>query len=287
MFCKFVALVGLLLAGCERKKVPPVRPGKPPAIASLVPAATDLILAMGAADHLIAVSNYDHDPQAAKLPRVGDYQSQDWEKLSQLRPDVIITQYGPDRTPGGFLDRIRTLGARQVNVKFDRLADVYSTLEALGSACSEPAAAKAEADRIRTRIDLVHRRVEGKPAVRAIVVTGPSGWDMAGRDTYLDDLLIQAGGENATNAVGYVTLDREALAALKPEVILQLLPDADAGTQLQARKFWDLFPNIPAVREHRIWQYTENLIMQPGSRVADVVEKFAAALHPVRPTSQP
>ena len=38
-----------------------------PRIASLVPAATDLLLAMGAGDHLVAVGNFDNAPQ--ELPR--------------------------------------------------------------------------------------------------------------------------------------------------------------------------------------------------------------------------
>src|SRR4051794_40169039 len=44
---------------------------KSPRIASLVPAASDLLIGMGAADHLVAVSNWDTKrPENEKLPRV-------------------------------------------------------------------------------------------------------------------------------------------------------------------------------------------------------------------------
>src|SRR5512133_3132877 len=85
-------LCGLVLsAGCSD------RAGKPTAtrpagvtVASTVPAATDLILGMGAGEHLVAVSKYDKDrPDVSGLPLVGDYLSTDWEMLARVRPDVL------------------------------------------------------------------------------------------------------------------------------------------------------------------------------------------------------
>src|SRR5690242_14198194 len=56
-------------------------PAVGPTLASLSPAATDLLVGMGAGDHLIAVSNFDADRDETRgLPRVGDYRTQDWEK---------------------------------------------------------------------------------------------------------------------------------------------------------------------------------------------------------------
>src|SRR5262245_48795440 len=83
--------------GCDRS--PAHAPTSAPArvtVASLVPAATDLILNMGSADQLVAVSNYDISrPGTEGLPRVGDYLNNDWEKLAEIRPHIMITQYDP------------------------------------------------------------------------------------------------------------------------------------------------------------------------------------------------
>src|ERR1043166_2750016 len=85
----FLASLLFLSLACNRP-TPTAPPASHPTIltvASLVPAATDLILGMNAADHLIAVSNWDPDrPEIAHLPRVGDYRTIDWEKLSELHP---------------------------------------------------------------------------------------------------------------------------------------------------------------------------------------------------------
>jgi ABC-type Fe3+-hydroxamate transport system substrate-binding protein len=239
---------------------------------------------MGAGDHLIAVSNYDH---ASSLPRVGDYETIDWEKLARLRPNVLITFYGSGKAPSGLLERTHALGIRVVNLNFDRLDDVYAAIGVLGEVCAEPAKAAAELKRIQDALRATHDRVANEPRVRAVISTEPSGLDFAGRANYLDDLLNEAGGENALTTPGYVTLDREAIAAMKPQVILQLLPAADDPTREKNRAFWESFRGLPAVKEHRVWQYTEPYMMTPG-HVAEVAATFAEALHPSKgPPSAP
>src|ERR1700761_5770609 len=89
-------LILLLVAGlsCHKnpQKIEANSSVKHPTAASLVPAATALIVLMGMGDHLVGVSNYDDlaDLHLAGLPRVGDYQSIDWERMGEIRPDILI-----------------------------------------------------------------------------------------------------------------------------------------------------------------------------------------------------
>jgi len=278
-----ICVVMPLVCGCDRGRTTATISGaKSPTIASLVPSATDLLIGMGAGDHLVAVSNYD---RGTNLPQVGDYQAIDWEKLSRAHPNIMVTFYGSGHAPVGMEERSRLLGIKILNLRFQKLSDVYSAIGDLGDACAEPAKADAELKRIQTGLRAVHERVEVEPRVRAVIVTEASGLDFAGRSNYLDDLLNEAGGENAVKSPGYVTLDREAIAALEPRVILQLLPAADDETAVKNKAFWNSFPEIPAVKEHRVWLFRETYMMTPGSHVAEVAAKFSAALHPPRQAS--
>ncbi|HXE55334.1 MAG TPA: ABC transporter substrate-binding protein [Tepidisphaeraceae bacterium] len=281
-------MILIVLTGCDRASKPePSQPSvaKAPTIASLVPAATDLVRGMGAGEHLVAVSNYDQD--AGGLPKVGDYQTIDWEKLAQIRPSCIVTQYGTGHNPPGFVERARELNIKQVNVRFDRLDDVFKMISVLGDACDESAAAAKESKEIRDALDEVHHRVEGLPPVRTIIVTGSSGMELAGTGTYLDDLLRQAGGDNAVTSHGYVTLDRESIMSLHPDAVLILMPGADVEAAEKARAAWNSYSDMPAVKKHHVWAFTESSVMQPGSRVAQVAQQFADVLHPhASPASQ-
>ncbi len=94
----------LLLAGCDRGS-PPAAGTQPTRItvASTVPAATDLVVGMGAADQLVAVSTYDAGrPDVGSLPKAGDYQTVDWERLADLHPSVLFTAIAPANEPAGF-----------------------------------------------------------------------------------------------------------------------------------------------------------------------------------------
>src|SRR5947209_7829870 len=117
-----LTLVIAALTSCEKKEPPGVSApdAKHPTVASLVPAATDLILAMGLGNHLLAVSNFEpsRDP-TRNLPRVGDYQTTDWERLRALHPDLMIVQIAPDRLPAGLVQRAQEMNIRLVNVKLD------------------------------------------------------------------------------------------------------------------------------------------------------------------------
>ena len=107
-------------------------------VASLVPAASDLILAMGAGEHLVAISNYDMKrPETEKLARVGDYQTIDWEKIAELRPGILIHQMETRRIPPGMTERAQGLGIRLVNVRIERLEDVFAVTGRIGEVIEE------------------------------------------------------------------------------------------------------------------------------------------------------
>src|SRR5215469_7413141 len=112
----------LMGSGCDRGSAPgAASSAKKPTIASLVPAATDLLIGMGAADHLVAVSDYDEGPEVAKLPHVGAYQTIDWEKLAAIKPNVLVSFYGEGHAPAGFVQKANGLGVERVNIQPNRL----------------------------------------------------------------------------------------------------------------------------------------------------------------------
>jgi iron complex transport system substrate-binding protein len=281
---------GIASQGCDRGGPPPAPiTAAQPTVVSLVPAATDLMIGMGAADHLVGVSNYDQNPQVSRLSRVGDYLTTDWERITELRPQLIITQYAPGRTPAGFDEHVQALGSRQINLHLERLDDIYLVLAQLGDVCNENQKAAAAADRLHRQMQSIRDRVSQLPIVPALIVVDETGQDAAGPGSYLDDLLIVAGGRNVLDSAspGWPTLDRETILRLDPPVVLQLLPGASSQVQAQAMQDWNALPDVPAVRDHRIVQLTAAEALMPGYHVGDLAEQFAAALHPEISSTQP
>ena len=281
-------------AGCDRG--PAASAGSPstntaaaagaPTVASLVPAATDLLLGMGAGDRLVAVSTYDRTrPETSALPRVGDYRTVDWEQIATLRPSLMVVQFRPDKMPAGLAERAASYGVKLVNVRIGRLDDVFTTLAQLGDAVGEPAKAAAAATALRAQLDAVRAKVAGRPPVRAYLGRGDNPLDAVGGGNFVDDLLTIAGGQNVLAGPGYddnsfPTVDREQLRALDPAVAINLLPDASPQVLDKAKQFWATVPEVSAARGGRVYYLTEPYLLWPGMGVGKVAERFAERLHP-------
>jgi len=223
------------------------------------------------------------------LPKVGDYQTVDWEALQSLRPSVIIIQMQPDRMPAGFKERADAIGATLTNVKFDRLDEVFDTIDRLGTDLDLQAQAATARQRLHTQLDAVRARAAGDKPVRTLIVTGDSTNIVAGPDTYLDDLLHWAGGVNAAADLktAWPQVDREMLMSLKPDAIIQLLPNASAQAKAQAAAKWARLPQIPAVAAGRVYTIDAWYAELPGWHVGDLATTFAECLHPSTPSSSP
>jgi iron complex transport system substrate-binding protein len=279
----------LAIAGCKQREAatsdaPATAPTSRPfvRVASLVPAATDLILSMGAGDHLVAVSNYDRNRTGAKgLPAVGDYLSTDWEQLAVLRPGVMIVAIAPDRMSAGLKQRAGELGIRLVNAKIDRLKDLFAAIDTLGQAIGEPAKAAALDKKLHAQLNAVRQSVAGQPPVKTLIVMDENATSTVGRDNFVNDLLEIAGGENALAAGqgAYPTIDREMLMSLRPDAVLQLMPEAPAQVLATARGVWKTMPQLPAVQQNRICVLSDWYVLLPGGHVGELAEAFARCLH--------
>jgi len=255
-----------------------------PTVASLSPAATDLIIGIGAGNHLVAVSDFDEDrPGADELPHIGDFDHVDWEKLAAVSPKVLVTQFG-DRMPIGLRERCSQLGISLVDVRLDVIADVYREADRLGDLLGEQDQEREAVADLKQRLAAVAKEAQNFPPVRAAVAMGEGGSvSLIGPRTFHDELLTIAGGVNVAADLGkpYVNVDREQLAALSPDVVLDLEPSPPATPQQlrAAARFWQSMPDLAAVRTGNVRTITEAYAARPGWHLADLAEIFFRDLH--------
>ena len=278
-------------AGCERDRRATSQPASAPAttrpaaitVASLVPAATDLILGMNAGDHLVAVSNWDAPrDEIRNLPRVGDYRSIDWEKLTALKPNVMIVQFRPDKMPSGLAERAAELDIQLVNVKNNQLADLYETLDLLGDALHERAKSDGARSQIKGELESIHQKVASKSPARTLLLRSATDLASVGGGNFLDELLTIAGGINVLEGGdnSYPTLDRERLLALDPDVVIYLLPGASEQVVEQAKRSLAGMTQLRAVRNQRITVLTDDYLLLPGFSVGKISRRLAEEIHP-------
>ncbi|HEY0009832.1 MAG TPA: ABC transporter substrate-binding protein, partial [Tepidisphaeraceae bacterium] len=254
-------------------------------IVSLSPAATDLVLALGLESRLAGVSTFDtHSSVKGRLPVVGDYQRIDWERLGAIKPSYLIVQGRPDRLPPGLADRCAKANIQLINIQIDRLADIQRTIDQLG----ETLHVRDDATRVNEQFTQSLRDLASDaPTTPAMIVTSDNGVSVAGQNNYLNDLLNIAGGENVIKASGYVTIDREKLLTLRPQVIVLLLPGASDAVKRQAISAFDDAGILPAVRDKRFLVIDAPDALIPGSRAPALAAAMAQALRPTPTPARP
>jgi len=97
-------------------------------------------------------------------------------------------------------------------------------------------------------------------------------------------MLVIAGGDNVFAGIDKesVQVSTETILASAPDVILELRPeDIPEGQPVRDElASWARLAAVPAVRQKRVHFIAGRDVTVPGPRVAESVERMAAALHP-------
>lgn len=243
-------------------------------VVSLIPAATELLFAIGAGPQVVGRTRYDDwPPEAASVPSVGDGLYPALEAVLARHPDLVVLYRGAGTA--GAASRLRALGIPSLAIRTDRLADVPRVARLLGTATGHAAGADSVASRFTRELDSVSVPPSGHPA------TGPSvlllAWDdpplTIGAGSFLDEVVARAGGRNVFHdlkaASGPVSL--EAIVARDPDVVLSF--GSDSAT-LAARPEWR---TVRAVRLGHFIVMHGSEFSQPSPRSPAAVARLRRA----------
>lgn len=286
-------------------------------VASLLPAATELVCALGAADRLVGVSHEcDFPPAVRGLPvltrarlhapgpsgaidralrelvaaALAVYEV-DLDALGAARPDVIVTQdlchvcAIPREAVTAALAEVGLPGTRVVSLQPLRTGEVLDGLIALGAALGLPDAGHRAAAALQARIDaLAARALElrgSAPPPRVLTLEWLDPPMVGG--LWMPELIAWAAGAPLLVRPGQhaPTLTRAALAALDPDLVL-LKP---CGFEL-ARTLSEL-PALPRLLPLEAWPRARLVAAdgnayfnRPGPRLVESLEVLLAALYP-------
>ena len=192
----------------------------PRRMVSLVPSATEALLAMALADHLVGRTDYDRMPELAGLPSVGGGLQPNLEILVSLDLDLVIRFAGDSDLATA--ERLTELGIPHFAVQPDGIEDVLTIIRDLGRITDASGVADATLREIRDALDDVARRVDELPEPRVVYLLGGDPPWVAGPGTYIDELMAVAGGKNVFADLGtlYAPVSMEALLDRDLDLIL-------------------------------------------------------------------
>jgi iron complex transport system substrate-binding protein len=276
---KVTPTIGLLLAISAAAATPPQR------IVSLSPTVTELLYGIGAFRQVVGVTDYcTFPPEAGKLPSVGGWDGASLEKLSALRPDLVVV----DGAEGALVeDNYRKLGLRLVIVPLRTVADVYRAMAQLGEATGHSQEAAKLAAATRDGLARISLKTAGLPRPSVVLVVDREPGTLREMYTataggYLVELVEIAGGRIAVPAakVGYGKLSKEDLLAANPDVILDFVHGAVGRFSGDLMDAWREMPELKAVRGGRVRAVNEDYVPHASQRMVQTAELFLRLIHP-------
>jgi iron complex transport system substrate-binding protein len=282
-------------------------------ILSLLPSATEIVYALGLAEHLVGVTDECDWPPEARTMRVvsrsalppvaepaeidrlvsasiGDGQPiyrLDTQAIGDLRPDLVLAQdlCAVCAVPSGQVTQaLDILGCRAEVVSLDpsSLDEVLEGVLQVGKAARVPERAEEVVAGLRERLASVQAAVEGleRPRVFALEWGDPP----FNGGHWVPEMLQVAGGEAVLGCPGApsVRVTWAQIQAVAPQVVV-FMPcgyDLQAAVE-EATRILLARPELTGV-EAIVAVDASAFCSRPGPRLVDGVEVLAGALHPER-----
>ena len=290
----------------------------PARVVSLLPAATEIVAALGLVDRLVGVSHEcDYPVGVTTKPRVtrcaihgnalpsgaidrwvtetlaatGTLYTMDEPLMRALAPDVILTQRLCDVCAVGYgtvTAFATTLPGppRVVNLEPSSLADVLEDVRTVGAALGVPERADAVVAGLAARIDAVRRRAADAPRRRCVLLEWIAPPFRSGH--WGPELVEIAGGVETLGRRGEdaARVPWQAVVDAAPDVLVLACCGFDVDRtladvpQLTALPGWG---SLPAVQAGEVWAVDGSAYFsRPGPRLVDSLEMLAEILHPDR-----
>lgn len=249
-------------------------------VIALAPHLAELVHAAGGGDALVGVSRYSDHPEAVKkLPLVGDAHALDFERIVQLRPDLVLVW--ASGTNERHKARLRALGIPVFESEIRSAQAIADTLRRLGALLARHDPAEAAARRFEQQWQALQGRHSGKLPVRVFWQVWHEPLMTVNREHLISEAIRACGGVNIfadlpllTPAIGW-----EAAVKANPQLIAGAGRPEDAERDFAA---WHRFGRVSAVKQRRFAAIDGDLIGRMGPRFVQGAAALCEAIDRVR-----
>jgi ABC-type Fe3+-hydroxamate transport system substrate-binding protein len=247
-------------------------------VISMLPAVNEWVLAMGAADRLVARTDYDESPTLRSLPSVGGGLTPSLEWLAARQPDLVVAW--PDAPSRSLVSRLEALGIAVYTAPVQTIAEGLEVAADVGRLLGVDSAAAAAITEVRAGLDSVRSSVAGRPRPGVLFLIGLDPLMAAGPGTFVAELVEAAGGRNVLADLGILwpQLSLEEVMRRAPDVVIVGTAAVnDPLARLRGRPGWR---DVPAVRAGRVHAVDPDFVNRPGPRLDEAAARLAELIHP-------
>jgi iron complex transport system substrate-binding protein len=260
-------------------------------VISLAPGVTEILFEAGGGDRLVgAVEFSDFPPEALKVPRIGNNQKLDLERIVALKPDLILVWFHGNATRE--VDALASLGIPMAHLDPLRIEDIPDAIERIGVLIGAEKTAHEAAQRFRARHAALRARYADRPAVRVFYQIADKPLLTINDHQIISDVLVLCGGRNVFGKERQLVpqLSTESVVAANPDVIVTAkLGAPNGGDQTPVRApgdsrlaLWARFSEMTAVKRAQLWLIPGDAISRSGPRILDGAQAICTVLDEAR-----
>lgn len=270
----------------SRPRAPLVVSSDTPAPTRIVPVApnlTEILYALGLGEAVVGVTlGSDYPPAVADKPKIGTFWQPNIEAIVALNPDLVVALDFQQHK--NLVHRLERMGYACLITDIWKMDDFFRAVVTLGRATAREQQAEALIADIQAKLQCLHETTTGQACPRVLWVVQREPLRVAGRDTFINELIELAGGQNAIGPTlhKYPPIGAEQVIACGAEVIIE--PAMVAGDRSQqrrqARAYWSRWPHVPAVEADQIYVIDGDIVSRLSPRLYQGVQTIARCLRP-------
>jgi len=253
----------------------------PERIISLGQTITERIYLLGADRNLIADTVYCVQPEDAKYKeKVGTLLQANLEKIVALKPDLVIAS---NLARPKQLRKLKDLGIRVVQLSYPKnFSEMCRQFLDLGELLGKEEKAKEIIDNTRKEVAAIRMKTGSLPKKRVFIQLGIKPLHAVTRESFLNDYIEFAGGENIALNEGRGAYSREKVLKGNPEVIIISTMGSSKGqTGKKEKEAWMKYGSIAAVKNKNVYIVNPDKLCSPTPiTFVEALSEIAEMIHP-------
>jgi len=266
----------------QNHSVPPL-PSHIDRVVSMAPNLTEILFALGLGERIVGVTlDSDYPPAAAEKPKVGTFWQPNIEAVIAAKPDLVITLGFEQQR--NLAERLKRIGYNSLILNIEKVSELFQSIQIIGVATGKQSEANDLVCDLTGKLSKLSALVKTNNKIKVLWVVQREPLRVVGRDTFINEMIELAGGENAIGPTfyKYPPIGAEQVISCNPDVIIEPAMNKEdlAEQQANALQYWSKFKNIPSVKNKRIYVIEGDIVSRLGPRLYEGIEAIAKCLRP-------
>ena len=249
-------------------------------IVSLAPNITELLFAIGAGNKIVGVVDHsDYPPQSKSIQRVGNHTAIDLERISILKPDLIVAWQSGN--PDSALNTLHQMGYVVFRSEPKTLKDIPATMLRLSELAGTRQQATIAVADYQSQFEKLRARYSGRKSVTVFYEIWNQPMMTVNGQHIINEVVEFCGGKNVFVAMNSLapTVAVEPVLAANPQVIIASSSNGQAPEWLDD---WRQWITLDAVRYDNLFYVDADTINRHTPRILKGVEQVCEALEIAR-----